>query len=373
MDSAGASAVLDVRYLVKRFQRRGGDIVNAVDHISLTVARGEFVVLLGPSGCGKTTLLRCVAGLERPDEGEISINGRCQYSSKRKITVPAEQRHLSMVFQSYALWPHMTVYDNVAFPLVNQRVPKVEIKRRVAASLAKVGVGELTAQHPGQLSGGQQQRVALARALVANDGLILFDEPLSNVDARVREELRFELLSMQQELGFSALYVTHDQGEAMAMADRIAVLGGGRIVQLGNPESIYAEPASRYVAGFVGSINEIPGEVLEVDSGIGLTVETSLGKVLGIAGVEGIQVGQAVALTWRPERGHLAEGSGSPRSNRWAGRVEASMFLGSHTENVIRIGDVTQRVWTTGSALKPAGKDVWVGVDRQWIRALPVD
>ena len=280
--NAGDPAVR-VENLVKRYRRRDGETVKAVDGISLTVHEGELVVLLGPSGCGKTTLLRCVAGLEQPDSGHVSVHGRTLFADGGRVSVPVEKRQLSMVFQSYALWPHMTVFDNVAFPLRNRRTPRAEIQRRVKRALEKVGVGDLVSSYPSQISGGQQQRVALARALVPNDGLILFDEPLSNVDARVRDELRFELLEMQREIGFSALYVTHDQSEAMAMADRIAVLGGGRIRQLAPPAEVYRRPASRYVANFVGTANEIPGRVAAVGLDGTMTVDTAVGKIQATA------------------------------------------------------------------------------------------
>ena len=195
--------------LSKSFRRADGAVVRAIDDVDLDVEPGEFVVLLGPSGCGKTTLLRTIAGLETPDRGRIEISGRTHFSSERGIAEPPERRGISMIFQSYALWPHMTVFKNVAYPLQSRRrVPKHDIAGRVRRALAQVGIDELERQHPAQLSGGQQQRVALARALVSQDSLVLFDEPLSNVDAKVREQLRAELSEMQRELGFTAIFVT---------------------------------------------------------------------------------------------------------------------------------------------------------------------
>ncbi|WP_324278085.1 ABC transporter ATP-binding protein [Blastococcus brunescens] len=236
--TASSTPVVEVSNLVKRFRRESGAVVNAIDDVSFEVAAGDFVVLLGPSGCGKTTLLRAIAGLETPDQGAIRIGGRAVFSAADRVEVPPERRDISMIFQSYALWPHMTAFKNVAYPLQSRRgrkVAKDEIARRVRQALELVGVGELETQYPGQMSGGQQQRIALARALVNNDELVLFDEPLSNVDAKVREQLRFELVSMQRKLGFSALFVTHDQTEAMELAHRIAVLDSGRIAQFGTP------------------------------------------------------------------------------------------------------------------------------------------
>ena len=257
-----ALALRDIR---KHFTRRDGTKVPAVDGIDLEVAQGEFVVLLGPSGCGKTTLLRCIAGLESPDHGEITIHGDRHYVSAEGLESSPNKRKLGMVFQSYALWPHMKVFSNVAYPLQVKRVSRQQVRERVTEVLKTVGVGELLEQYPGQLSGGQQQRVALARALVSSDGLLLFDEPLSNVDAKVREQLRYEIRRMQQQIGFAAIYVTHDQEEAMELADRIAVLNKGRIAQLGTAQEIYETPADRYVAKFIGATNEILGDVASIE------------------------------------------------------------------------------------------------------------
>src|SRR5690606_21791699 len=264
----GAEAVVAITGLHKRFRRGDGSVVRAIDDVTLSVGRGELVVLLGPSGCGKTTLLRSIAGLEQPDSGEITVSGTTQYSSERGLDVPPERRNISMIFQSYALWPHMTVFDNVAYPLQSRRSrrpAKDELRRRVREALTLVGVPELERQYHSQMSGGQQQRVALARALVSNDEVVLFDEPLSNVDAKVREQLRLELLAMQRSLGFSAVCGTHDQAAAMELAHRIAVIDTGRVAQIGTPQEIYLRPATRYVANFIGASNEVVGRVEAVD------------------------------------------------------------------------------------------------------------
>lgn len=361
-------AVVEVRNLVKRYRRRDGATVNAVDDISLSVHEGEMVVLLGPSGCGKTTLLRSIAGLEQPDGGSISVRGRTLFSAAERITVPVEKRRLSMVFQSYALWPHMTVADNVAFPLKQRRTDKAEIRRRVGRALAKVGIGDLASSYPSQISGGQQQRVALARALVSSDGLILFDEPLSNVDARVRDELRFELLEMQREIGFSALYVTHDQGEAMALADRIAVLGSGRIQQIASPAEVYLQPASRYVANFVGTANELEGTVAAVGMDGVATVDTAIGKVYAGTTSDGVVAGDRVVLVWRPQQARTTA-TREEAPNCWLGTVEASVYVGTHTEADVSFGEVRQRVWNLTGALPAAGADVWVTVPPEHMRA----
>ncbi|MBV9811555.1 MAG: ABC transporter ATP-binding protein, partial [Acetobacteraceae bacterium] len=258
-ESAADGAVLvSIRDLRKTYPgRRTGP--PALGGISLDVAPGEFVVLLGPSGCGKTTLLRCIAGLEQADAGEILLAGDVVFSAQRGIALPPEERRLSMVFQSYALWPHMSVAENVAFPLRSTRLTRAETEDRVRRVLELVALDGLADAYPGRLSGGQQQRVALARALVANSRLVLFDEPLSNLDAKVRDRLRGELSTLQRQLGFGAVYVTHDQAEALALADRLVVMQAGRIAQVGPPVDVYLAPGSRYVADFLGGANEIAG------------------------------------------------------------------------------------------------------------------
>jgi len=374
MSSTSTTPVVEVKNLVKRFRRQNGAIVNAIDDVSFEVAPGDFVVLLGPSGCGKTTLLRTIAGLETPDEGSIAIAGRTHFSSKDSIEVPPERRDISMIFQSYALWPHMTAFKNVAYPLLSRKgrkVSKDDVARRVREALTLVGVGELEKQYPGQMSGGQQQRIALARALVNNDELVLFDEPLSNVDAKVREQLRFELVSMQRRLGFSALFVTHDQTEAMELAHRIAVLDNGRIVQFGSPQEIYHRPATRYVAKFIGAINEVVGTVASVD-GAGVVVETPYGRFVGTADGRRFSVGDRVAAMWRPERGLLSRDE--PQTvNRWPGRVKAPLFVGSHTEYLVAVGESESdvRLWSPRADIVEAGSSAWVSVPPEDVRILP--
>ena len=331
--SAAAGPRVIVRNLTKAFHTRRGRHV-ALDNVSLDVAAGESVVLLGPSGCGKTTLLRCVAGLERPDSGEIIVHGKTVFSSRDGIYHPPERRRLSMVFQSDALWPHMTVSENVAYPLRNVGVPAADVERRVSVVLEMVGLGSYASAYSGQLSGGQQQRVALARAIVANEGVVLFDEPLSNLDAKVRERLRIELLTMQRDIGFSSLYVTHDQAEAMALADRIAVMGVGRIAQLGDSDGIYRHPVSRYVANFVGKTNEVAGVVRGQEGGH-TVVDTPIGVLRGVARDDARTAGQKVFVLIRPEA--LLTGGGASAANRLEGDLKHAMFLGTHTEYVVAV------------------------------------
>ncbi|MET2011741.1 ABC transporter ATP-binding protein [Microbacterium chocolatum] len=375
--AAGEATDLNVRPAVqiaglsKEFRRQDGSTVRAIDDVNLDVEQGEFVVLLGPSGCGKTTLLRTIAGLEQPDRGRIDIGGVTRYSSERNVAQPPEKRGISMIFQSYALWPHMSVFKNVAYPLQSRsrRLSRTQIKERVEGALTQVGIPELSAQYPSQLSGGQQQRVALARALVSQDELILFDEPLSNVDAKVREHLRIELASMQRALGFTAIFVTHDQTEAMELASRIAVVDRGRVAQFGTPHEIYHRPASRYVAKFIGAINEIEGRVIEAEGGR-VVVDTPHGRVVSTQPAPGLAVGDEAVALWRPERGH-ADAIEPDRVNRWRATVETAMFVGSHTEFALRTGDLEARLWSPRAESITAGEQIWVSAEPSDVLVLP--
>ncbi|RYE31407.1 MAG: ABC transporter ATP-binding protein [Hyphomicrobiales bacterium] len=363
---------IQITNVTKRYRRAGGATITPVDNISLTVAQNELVVLLGPSGCGKTTLLRCVAGLETPDEGEIAIDGRVVFSSAKGIFVPPDQRRLSMIFQSYALWPHMTVAQNVAYPLEGQKLATAEIARRVSAALGLVGVGGLEQQFPGRISGGQQQRVALARALVSNSSVVLFDEPLSNVDAQVRNQLRFELKRMQRQIGFSGLYVTHDQAEAMELGHRVAVLQSGRIAALDTPRRVYEEPTNHYVANFVGVSNFLDGHVRSVDEGSAM-VETRFGLFEIAATGQAFAPGSAVQLVLRPEKISLdaAAPSGEAR-NTVPVRIEAQLFSGAYTEYVVSAEDHVFRVWSYDDALRSfaEGDTAWLSIKPAALRLI---
>src|SRR5881296_1415391 len=294
--------------------------VTAVNDLSFEAKAGEFLTLLGPSGCGKTTTLRLVAGLERPDRGEIHVGDRPLSSANSGLFVPPERRGMGMVFQSYAIWPHMTVFENVAFPLQELRVPRAEIRERVMTILATVGLGELHARPAPMLSGGQQQRVALARALVSNPEVLLLDEPLSNLDARLREEMRFELREMQAKLGITSIFVTHDQAEAMTLWDRIVVMNAGRIEQEGTPEEVYQRPGTRFVMDFLGRANHLPARMLR--------------------GAEAWRDGQEVLLAFRPE---AAEVRAAERDGAWVGVVRSSVYVSGHVEYVVDLGKFTVR------------------------------
>ena len=360
---------LEVTNLYKSFRRSDGTVVDAVKDISLRVEPGEFVVLLGPSGCGKRTRLRSVAGLEAPESGRISIGGRAVYDSDRSLDIGPEKRSFSMVFQSYALWPHLSIFNNVAYPLQLQRprLSKQEIRDRVGAVLRQVGIAELTDQYPSQTSGGQQQRVALARAIVKGDGLVLFDEPLSNVDAKVRDELRYELIQMQERLGFAALYVTHDQTEALQLADRIAVLGAGAVQHLGSPSEIYKKPSTPYVADFIGVTNTLHGQVISSD-GIEVEVSTPIGTVTGSAPeAANLAVADQVFVMWRPER--TVASSEAASVNSWRASFVRSSFLGSHVEDLYTVRDQSVLVWRSDDSA-PEGQADWLTVAPSDVRVL---
>ncbi|TQL45036.1 iron(III) transport system ATP-binding protein [Homoserinimonas aerilata] len=235
----------------------------AIDNLDLSVADGEALVLLGQSGCGKTSTMRCIAGLEEPSAGTIRIGGEAVFDSARGVSKPPHKRNIGMVFQSYAIWPHLSVFENVAFPLVMEGVKKPEIARRVTDTLELVGLAHLAERGASLLSGGQMQRVALARSLVMQPSVLLLDEPLSNLDARLRDRLRIELRDLQQRLGLTSIYVTHDQQEALALADKIALMQGGRIVQIGTPDDIYSRPVSASIADFLGVGNILPSSVVD--------------------------------------------------------------------------------------------------------------
>jgi len=373
-DNGDTATALSLVNLGKRFKRLDGTIVPAIDDTSMTIKQGEFIVLLGPSGCGKTTLLRCIAGLEKPDTGKIEILGRLVSSGDEKTFIPTELRGLSMIFQTYALWPHMNVFSNIAYPLKvsgKNRPTKKEIEERVNRVLEVVGIRDLGTQYPGQISGGQQQRVALARALVSGSQVVLFDEPLSNVDAKVREQLRLEMLTMQKQIGFTAIYVTHDQSEALSLADRIAVIDQGKVLQLGSPQDVYMRPETRYVAQFIGNMNEIEGVLTEISEGKAI-IETDLGKVVADEkNLVHVNVGDKVVAVWRPGRTAMHVSDPGNIENVWRGSIHVSQFAGTHWENILTVGSHQYKQWSTGSDHPVPGSEIWVSVVAADIRVLP--
>jgi len=327
-----------------------------LDGMSLDVGDKEFVTLLGPSGCGKTTTLMAIAGLQHPDTGFISCGDEVFFDDARKRVVPAERRNLGIVFQSYAVWPHMTVAANVGFPLVLRRVKKGDVARRVAEMLALVELSDLGEQYPHQLSGGQQQRVALARALSASPSILLLDEPFSNLDAKLRERSRKWLRELQQEIGITTVFVTHDQHEALGMSDRVLVMDDGVVQQSGTPEEIYLRPGSRFVADFVGRCNFVGATV--VSSG---PRGTALVRVKGTPLIIRAHCGQApsdsadVVVAVRPEAIGLCPASAaSEASNQCPAEIVSGAFLGDHYEYEMSLGGVSVTVQTTVSAAGPS-------------------
>ena len=314
--------------------------VHAVQDVTFEVPEGRFFTLLGPSGCGKTTTLRSIAGLERPRAGEVTIGPTVVFSASRDISVPANRRGFGMVFQSYAIWPHMNVFGNVAFPLTvrRPRLSSREIEARVMRVLEAVALGDLAAREATRLSGGQQQRLALARALVMEPKLLLLDEPLSNLDAKLRERMRFELKRLQRELRVTTVYVTHDQSEALALSHAIAVMNEGRIVQVAAPRVIYERPANAFVADFVGTSNFLEGAVVARDADEGFVlVETDIGTLRALTG-DGLAAGDRVLLFVRPEHVELSEAAPSGANVRLA-VVDQKVFLGEAIDFRVKIGE----------------------------------
>jgi ABC-type Fe3+/spermidine/putrescine transport system ATPase subunit len=325
-----SEARIEVSNLVVRY---GGVI--AVDGVSFTVGRGEHVTLLGPSGCGKTTTLRAIAGLEEPSAGAIRIDGRAVYSSAERRNVPSEKRGVSMVFQSYAVWPHMTVFDNVAYGLRVRKLPRTEVAEQVERALGLVQMREFASRPASNLSGGQQQRVALARAVAFSPTVVLFDEPLSNLDAKLRAEMRVELHELQRRLGITSVYVTHDQEEALAISDRVIVMNNGGIEQVGSPETIYNRPKSRFVADFVGSANLIGGRMKSSPNGPGPVLFETAGGVLLQARAAHAPHGDEDRVAIRTAYIDLALAPPNNAPNAAAGNVRQRLFHGDFIQYIV--------------------------------------
>lgn len=327
---------LSLKNLVKTFpQRDGQGEVRAVDDVSLEISSGEFVTLLGPSGCGKTTTLRLISGFELPSKGTLLLDG------KNISHLPPNKRDMSMVFQSYALFPHMSVEDNIGYGLATARMSKRDIGTKVQESLDMMGLGNLGKRRPNELSGGQQQRVALARCLVMEPRVLLFDEPLSNLDAKLRIQMRSEIRRIQRTLGITSIYVTHDQIEAMSMSDRIVVMNEGKIDQVGSPVEIYRRPKTRFVADFIGRANFLPTTVEAVDEEQ-VTVKL-LGRTVTVPMDNPPAVGTEVAAVLRPETMHVAA-----QAEHCSATVEQSMYLGAEVEYVLSVDGVRTVVIESG-------------------------
>lgn len=353
---------------LRKIYRQGRDQVVAVDDLALEVGEAELLVILGSSGSGKTTLVRCIAGLETPDHGEIVVSGRTVFSSERRVDVAPERRGLSMVFQNHALWPHMTVFANVAYPVQARRRPKDEIERKVRRALAMVGCEGLEKRHPAELSGGQQQRVALARAIVTESSVMLLDEPLSSVDAQVRDRLRLDFLALQRELRLSAVYITHDHTEATVLGDRICVMTAGSMAQVGPPRELYGRPRSSFVASFLGAANVFAG-TMDMRDGREPVVRTALGEIRSTDSEDRVS-GEAVVAVFRPEHCEISQSAPGLTSNCWKGQVERSLFLGHCTEYLIRVADQTLSAKIMKRVEIPEGSAVWISISADAVRLI---
>lgn len=356
---------LTLKNITKVFPPRGGvSEVTAVHDVNLEIEKGELVTLLGPSGCGKTTTLRMIAGFEFPTSGEIVLDG------KQINSLPPHKRDMSMVFQSYAIFPHLTVFENIAYGLNVQRLPKTEIKERVNRVLDLVHLEGYGHRAPTQLSGGQQQRVALARALIMEPKVLLMDEPLSNLDAKLREEMRTEIRRIQKELNITSVYVTHDQIEAMTLSDRIVVMNLGVIEQIGTPVEMYRFPSSHFVANFIGRANFVPGVVQEQTDG--RLVVKSLGEVLQLSNVQRkFHTGEDVSLIVRPEMVSIKK-----NGEQYKGVIKRAVFLGDVIEYDVEVsGQLITGLETDPNimVLFPEGEEVTVGFAIGCIQVLPVE
>ena len=362
---------LRIENLIKHF-----GAVAAVNRVNLEIREGEFFTLLGPSGCGKTTTLRMVGGLEKPEEGEIHMGERCLVSPARGIFVKPERRDMGMVFQSYALWPHMTVFENVAYPLKLRRVKRADIREKTRAALELVGLGGFEERPATALSGGQQQRVALARALVFSPAVLLLDEPLSNLDARLREEMRRELKALQRRVKVTVLFVTHDQMEALSMSDRVGIMNRGHLEQVGAPEEVYYQPATAFARDFLGKVFALSGRIVET------TGEECRVELKDLAappmcvrahrtGESPWAAGKEVMVAIRPEQISFAKSAGDCKNNVLTVKLQASQFLGDRYEYTVSVG-AESRVLTAPASqpLKP-GQEIYLQLDPEAITLWP--
>jgi iron(III) transport system ATP-binding protein len=356
--------MLKVDSLHTEYTNELGQAVKAAQNVNIEVPEGHFFTLLGPSGCGKTTTLRSIAGLERPRSGEISVNGVAVYSGARNIFVPPNQRGFGMVFQSYAIWPHMDVFTNTAFPLQvgARKYSRADIEAKVMKVLKAVQLDHLRDREATKLSGGQQQRLALARALVMEPKLLLLDEPLSNLDAKLRELMRFELKRLQRELRITTVYVTHDQSEALALSHHIAVMNQGRIQQIGTPREIYERPVNQFVADFVGTTNFLEGTVLGPDSGTDwIVIDTEIGQLRSHA-TEPMRTGDKVSLSVRPEDIELFEQKPDGGVPPLQALVDQKVFLGEAMDFRVKLGGRTLLSRVHPSVRTSVGDPIWARI-----------
>jgi iron(III) transport system ATP-binding protein len=364
--------MLTVRNLNTEYQTDHGPVRAARD-VAFEVPEGKLFTLLGPSGCGKTTTLRSIAGLERPKSGEIQLAGRAIYSSAGRIFIAPNERNIGMVFQSYAIWPHMSVFENAAFPLeVGQRkFSGAEIRDRVLRVLGIVAMDHLADRPATNLSGGQQQRLALARALVMEPQLLLLDEPMSNLDAKLRERMRFELKRIQRDTGVTTVYVTHDQTEALALSHEIAVMNEGSIMQVGTPREIYERPRTRFVADFIGRTNLLEAKVVAADGAGHYRLGTALGELHGLSAIA-LKTGDAATLSVRPEDIELSE-TRPEGPNVCAGTVSAKVFLGDTVDFQVAVGDTLVLATAHPTLRTPVGDPIYLRIDTEKCVALAGD
>lgn len=361
---------VSIRNLTKTFDNG----VVAVDDLSLDIAAGEFVTLLGPSGCGKTTTLRCLAGLETANEGEIRFEDQVVFSAERGIELPPERRGAGMVFQSYAVWPHLSVFSNVAYPLRTRGVPRPEIGERVHAMLRAVDLQGLEERVPSMLSGGQQQRVALARAMVGRNRLLLFDEPLSNLDAKLRASMRVELRNLHAQVQTTSVYVTHDQLEAMVLSDRVVVMRSGQVQQVATPEEVFTQPANRFVAAFVGFNNFLPATIRELAQSAVIAQVGPGGPLLTCAYRDGLEVGQEIELGIRGNRCQLSRSPFGDNTNVMQATVADTVYLGDVEEFMLEVGGLELKVsqeHDAGGDKFEVGDTAYVRMPERWL--IPLD
>jgi len=356
--------------LLKNIVKRFGTL-EAVSYVSLEIMDGELFTLLGPSGCGKTTILRLIGGFHTPDEGEV------YFGEKAVSGIPPYERNIGMVFQNYALWPHMTIFDNIGYGLKLKKFSREEISSKVFHALKLVNLSGLEKRYPGQLSGGQQQRVALARALVLNPDVLLLDEPLSNLDAKIRLQVRAEIRKLQKDLGITTIYVTHDQEEALTLSDRIAVVNHGKLQQVGAPRDLYAKPENPFVADFIGINNLIPGEVQEIQERQGkMKVQTDVGPL--VCPLEkGLKPGERCMISVRPETASIGQtGEGLEESNVIPGTVSFASYIGNTIRYDVEIQEGKifkvdiQNPWY--HQVLPLGEKVFVTFPQQITLGIPI-
>ena len=353
-------AFIEIKNLFKRFKK-----VVAVNHIDLEVNQGEMLTLLGPSGCGKTTTLRCIAGLETPEEGDIVIDGKPMLSEG---FIQPSKRGIGMVFQNYAVWPHMRVFNNIVYGLRLQRISRKSIKERAQQVLELVGLTGLEERYPAQLSGGQQQRVALARALVRNPKVLLLDEPLSNLDAKLREKMRFEIKSLVRRMGITSVYVTHDQAEAMVISDRIAVMESGDVVQIGTAQEIYERPANRFVADFIGTMNFMSGEVVQVlkdTDDVYVRTEFSDKMLCKTPNMTETTPGKKVYASIRPEDVEVFTEPPQGRENLFKGTIAHKAYLGNFLYFFVSVDGTMIRVQIPHHMPQEEGQELYLFLNPQ--------